>query len=276
MASTCKLQKVLANAGFGARREMERWIAAGRVLVNGRLAETGMRVGEADTITLDGRHLPALAARPRRRRVLCYHKPAGEACTRRDPEGRPTVFEHLPRLKGSRWIAIGRLDFDSSGLLLLTNDGELAHRLMHPRNQIEREYAVRVLGVVTAEKLAQLKAGVALQDGVAHFEQVREAGGDGANRWYHVTLLEGRNREVRRLWESQGCQVSRLIRVRFGPVLLRRGIRTGHGEELSRERVAELAQAVGLVGESGVKANTQSRSGARGRRRGKPPRRGRH
>ncbi len=162
MTSTWKLQKVLANAGFGARREMERWIAAGRVLVNGQRAEIGVRVGEKDTITVDGRRIPAVAVHIRRRRVLCYHKPAGEACTRHDPEGRPTVFEHLPPLKESRWIAIGRLDFDSSGLLLFTNDGELAHRLMHPRSRIEREYAVRVRGAVTAETLTRLKTGIPL------------------------------------------------------------------------------------------------------------------
>ena len=277
MTSTWKLQKVLANAGFGARREMERWIAAGRVLVNGQRAEIGVRVGEKDTITVDGRRIPAVAVHIRRRRVLCYHKPAGEACTRHDPEGRPTVFEHLPPLKESRWIAIGRLDFDSSGLLLFTNDGELAHRLMHPRSRIEREYAVRVRGAVTAETLTRLKTGIPLEDGMAHFEDVREAGGEGSNRWYHVTLREGRNREVRRLWESQGCHVSRLIRVRFGFVELRRWLRAGQWEELPPGRVAGLARGVDLAADPDPKSAIGSRGGA-GRKpgRGKLPRRGAH
>jgi 23S rRNA pseudouridine2605 synthase len=277
MPNTWKLQKVLANAGFGARREMERWIAIGRVLVNGRIAEIGMRVGETDTITVDGRRIPVVAIGVRRRRVLCYHKPAGEACTRHDPEGRPTVFEHLPSLKQGRWIGIGRLDLDSSGLLLFTNDGELSHRLMHPSSRIEREYAVRVLGAVTPEKLAQLKAGVPLEDGMAHFEEVREAGGEGANRWYHVTLREGRNREVRRLWEAQGYSVSRLIRVRFDSVVLRRGLRAGRWEELPAERVAELAGMVGLPSDLEPKPVTRGRRGtARKPGCGKPQRRGHH
>lgn len=256
---------------------MERWIAAGRVLVNGHIAEIGMRVGERDTVSVDGRRIPVVAVHIRRRRVLCYHKPAGEACTRHDPQGRPTVFEHLPPLKESRWIGIGRLDFDSSGLLLFTNDGELAHRLMHPRSRIDREYAVRVRGAVTPETLTRLKAGVALEDGMAHFEEVREAGGEGSNRWYHVTLREGRNREVRRLWESQDCHVSRLIRVRFGFVELRRGLRAGQWEELPPGRVAGLARAVDLAPDPEPKPVSGVRGGA-GRRLGRGPtrRRGAH
>lgn len=277
MPSSWKLHKVLANAGFGARREMERWIETGRVLVNGEPAEIGRRVGATDIITVNGRRIPVVAVGTRRRRVLCYHKPAGEACTRHDPEGRPTVFEHLPPIKASRWIGVGRLDLDSSGLLLFTNDGELAHRLMHPRSRIEREYAVRVLGVVTAEKLAQLTAGVPLQDGMARFEAVREAGGEGANRWYHVMLREGRNREVRRLWEALGCQVSRLIRVRFHCVVLPRGLRAGRWEELSPGRVAELARAVDLPSEPESKpVSSQRRKPGRRPGRGKPRRQGRH
>ena len=276
-ASTWKLQKVLANAGLGARREIERWIEEGRVRVNGHIAAIGMRIDEQDTITVDGRRVQGTAVRIRRRRVLCYHKPAGEACTRHDPEGRPTVFEHLPPLRDSRWIAIGRLDVDSSGLLLFTNDGELAHRLMHPRNRIEREYAVRVLGTVTPEKLAQLKADVPLEDGMAHFDDVREAGGEGANRWYHVTLREGRNREVRRLWESQGCHVSRLIRVRFGSVELRRGLRAGQWEELPTGSVAGLARSVDLASGAAPRSVIGPRGGP-GQRpgRAKPQRRRAH
>lgn len=256
---------------------MERWIEAGRVRVNGEIAELGARVGETDTITVDGRRIPAAVACSRRRRVLCYHKPAGEACTRHDPEGRATAFEHLPTLRASRWIVIGRLDLDTSGLLLFTNDGELAHRLMHPRRQIEREYAVRVLGAVTPETLTQLKAGVTLEDGVARFEDVREAGGEGVNRWYRVILREGRNREVRRLWASQGCQVSRLIRVRFGSVTLRRGLRIGQWEELPAGLVAGLARTVGLASDAERRPVASPRGAAR-RRSGprKAPRRGRH
>jgi 23S rRNA pseudouridine2605 synthase len=277
MASTWKLQKVLANVGLGARRELERWIEAGRVRVNGQIAEIGMRVGETDAITVDGRRIRAVALRIRRRRVLCYHKPAAEACTRHDPARRPTVFERLPPLKEGRWIVVGRLDIDSSGLLLFTNEGELAHRLMHPRSQIERGYAVRVRGAVTPKKLTQLKGGVSLEDGEAHFEDVREIGGEGTNRWYHVTLREGRKREVRRLWESQGCHVSRLIRVRFGPVALRRGLRPGQWEELAPGPVAGLARAVGLVPDPERNLANAARAG-RGRSLGrrKPPRRRAH
>lgn len=277
MPSTWKLQKVLANVGLGARREMERWIEAGRVRVNGKIAAIGIRVGEMDTITVDGRRIAAVAASIRRRRVLCYHKPAGEACARQDPDGRPTAFDHLPPLVAGRWIVVGRLDLDSSGLLLFTNDGELAHRLMHPSGQIEREYAVRVLGAVTPETLTQLKTGVALEDGLAQFEAVREAGGEGVNRWYHVTLREGRNREVRRLWASQGCQVSRLMRVRFGSVALRRGLRAGQWEELPPGLVAGLAREVGLDFEPKPGSVIEARGAAR-RKPGhrKPTRRGAH
>lgn len=265
-----KLQKVLADAGLGARREMERWIEAGRVTVNGKRAELGIRVRATDAILIDGQRL--ITARPlaRQRRVLCYHKPEGEVCTRRDPQGRPTVFEHLPALKRGRWIAIGRLDVSSSGLLLFSNEGALAHRLMHPSSGVEREYAVRVLGQVTDQVLARLKAGVMLPDGLARFEAIREVGGTGANRWYHVTLREGRNRQVRRVWASQGLPVTRLIRIRFGPVKLRRGLRSGHWKELSTAAVAALVDGIGMPSAPEASPETAKAVAVRHRR---PPRR---
>ncbi len=241
-----KLQKVLARAGLGSRRTMEQWIKAGRVRVNGEIAQLGRRVVPEDTIRVDGRLLPPERLAPRRIRVLAYHKPVGEICTRHDPEGRPTLFEHLPRLRNGRWITVGRLDLNTSGLLLLTNDGELANRLMHPSCGIEREYAVRIRGEVDKEVLERLRSGVALEDGPARFEQLRDAGGSGTNHWYHVVLREGRNREVRRLWESQGVTVSRLIRVRYGPITLRRGLPLGRWEELEAGQVNQLLEQAGL------------------------------
>ncbi len=241
-----KLQKVLARAGLGSRRTMEQWIQAGRVRVNGEVARLGRRVTPEDTIRVDGRLLTAEQTAPRRIRVLAYHKPVGEICTRHDPQGRPTLFEHLPRLRNGRWITIGRLDLNTSGLLLLTNDGELANRLMHPSTGMEREYAVRVLGEVDKETLERLRSGVELEDGPARFERLRDAGGSGANHWYHVVLREGRNREVRRLWESQGVTVSRLIRIRYGSVTLRRGLPQGRWEELDEGQVNQLLQQAGL------------------------------
>ncbi|OQW92974.1 MAG: hypothetical protein BWK79_13610, partial [Beggiatoa sp. IS2] len=224
---TEKLQKVLARAGLGSRREIETWIQMGRVQINRQLAVLGQRVSYQDDIAVDGRRLN-LKSEPSRQ-IVCYHKPAGEVCTRNDPEGRTTIFERLPTLRQGRWITIGRLDLNTCGLLLLTTDGELAHRLMHPSYQIEREYAVRILGEVSHEMIARLRTGVTLDGHQLSFKQIREAGGgqDSVNRWYHVILTEGHNHEVRRLWESQGVTVSRLIRVRFGPVLLPRNLRVG-------------------------------------------------
>lgn len=241
-----KLQKVLARAGFGSRRELEEWIAAGRVSVNGKLATLGDRVTEADLIRVDGRIVRGTRLQPPRARVLIYHKPAGEVATRSDPEGRPTIFDHLPRLTNGRWIAVGRLDLNTSGLLLLTSDGELANRLMHPSSEVEREYAVRVLGEVAPEVLERLRNGVPLDDGEARFDAIEDAGGEGANHWYHVILREGRNREVRRLWESQGVTVSRLIRVRYGNVTLPRWLRPGRCEDLNEAGVDALMALVGL------------------------------
>ncbi|MFN2310220.1 MAG: pseudouridine synthase, partial [Gammaproteobacteria bacterium] len=191
-----RLQKVLARAGLGSRREIEGWIQAGRIQVDGVTAELGVQVSAGTAITVDGK--PITLAAPEATRVIAYHKPIGEITTRSDPEGRPTVFDQLPRLQQGRWIAVGRLDISTSGLLLLTNDGELANRLMHPSRELEREYAVRVFGEIDGLILERLLEGVELDDGPAHFRSVRDAGGGGANRWYHVVLGEGRNREVRR------------------------------------------------------------------------------
>ncbi len=241
-----KLQKVLAALGLGSRRELEGWIADGRVSVNGKVATLGDRVEDSDTLRVDGRIVGEKREEKPRTRVLRYHKPVGEVCTRDDPEGRSTVFEHLPRLRVGRWIQIGRLDLNTSGLLLFTNDGELANRLMHPSYTIEREYAVRILGEVEPEILERLRRGVELEDGPAHFDHLLDAGGEGANHWYHVVLKEGRNREVRRMWESQGLTVSRLQRVRFGAIDLPRRLRPGRWEELEQRELAALMQSVDL------------------------------
>lgn len=242
---TEKLQKVLARAGLGSRRQIERWIEEGRLTVDGAPAHLGQRVGPESRIALDGRPVPLERLAPRHR-ILIYHKPEGEVCTRRDPEGRPTVFEHLPSLRAGRWITVGRLDVNSSGLLLVTDDGELANRLMHPSSGIEREYAVRVFGEVEESAVRRLTEGVMLEDGPARFESVRFAGGSGANRWYHVVLKEGRKREVRRLWEAVGAQVSRLIRVRYGPVTLPRRLRPGKWQALDKEDARALYELAGL------------------------------
>jgi 23S rRNA pseudouridine2605 synthase len=244
-----KLQKVLARAGLGSRRELEHWITDGRITVNGVVAKLGDRVLPGQDIRVDGQSLSAGARHGTRRRVIIYSKPEGQVCTTADPEGRPTVFDHLPVLRNARWIVIGRLDFNTQGLLLFTTDGELANKLMHPSSQIEREYAVRVLGDVNADMLVRLRAGVQLDDGPAHFDEIRDAGGEGANHWYHVTLKEGRNREVRRLWEAVGVKVSRLIRVRFGPVTLPRMLRPGRWQELDKDVMSALIESVGLAPE---------------------------
>lgn len=239
-----KLQKVLARAGIGSRREMERWIEQGRVSVEDKRAKLGDRVEPHAIIRVDGRVIPIPKTLPERR-VLAYHKRVGEVCARSDPQRRPTVFDHLPKLHRGRWVAVGRLDMNTTGLLLLSTDGELANRLMHPSQEIEREYAVRVLGSVDDEKLRQLKTRVALEDGPAHFDSIRDAGGEGRNHWYHVTLKEGRRREVHRLWEAVGARVSRLIRIRYGPVRLPRSLWAGHWEELDRAAVVALLAAAG-------------------------------
>jgi 23S rRNA pseudouridine2605 synthase len=246
LGDTEKLQKVIARAGIASRREAERWIAAGRLKINGRVASVGDRVGERDRVELDSKRLRLETAETFKPRVLAYHKPQGEICSRSDPDGRRTVFDHLPHIKGQRWIAIGRLDFNTSGLLLFTNDGELANKLMHPSSQIDREYLVRVMGDVDNDMLKRLRDGVMLEDGIAKFTDIVEAERgeeDSINKWFYVCLMEGRNREVRRLWESQEVTVSRLKRVRFGPVFLPAKIRRGEFQELEERDIRNLLEA---------------------------------
>ncbi|MGF1643059.1 MAG: 23S rRNA pseudouridine(2605) synthase RluB [Thiotrichales bacterium] len=241
-----RIQKLLAQAGHGSRREIEQWLAQGRLTVNGAVAHVGDKSLPGATFALDGKPLvtQASASPPR---TIAYHKPEGEVVSRHDPEGRPTAFALLPRLRGARWIAVGRLDLNTSGLLLFTTDGELASRLMHPSNEVEREYATRVLGAVSAEALKALAEGIELEDGPARFDGIVDIGGSGANHWYHVILKEGRKREVRRLWESQGVRVSRLIRVRYGPIELGRQLRPGRWRELEIDEIKLLYASAGLV-----------------------------
>lgn len=248
---TEKLQKVLANQGLGSRREIEKWISDGRVSVDGTVATLGERVGTSAQIRVDGRLINRSQSETVCR-VLMYNKPEGEICTRKDEDNRPTVFERLPKIKNGRWIAVGRLDINTSGLLLFTNDGELANRLMHPSHEVEREYAVRVFGEVTPQKLRNLKKGVKLDDGEAKFTKIRQRKQeeDSINQWYDVTLNEGRNREVRRLWESQEVRVSRLIRVRYGDIDLKKRLPQGGWIELSLEEVNELRETVQLPQET--------------------------
>ena len=256
-----KLQKVLARAGVGSRRHMEVAISEGRVSVNGRLAELGDRVEVGDQVRVDGRLVTLLTEEEQRRRVLVYYKPEGEICTRSDPEGRPTVFDHLPPVHQERWILVGRLDVNSSGLLLFTTDGELAHRLMHPSSEIEREYLVRLRGRPRPETLQLLLRGVTLDDGPASFDRIVEQslpesgpGPYGAARHaaYRVVLHEGRNREVRRLWEAVGHEVSRLLRIRYGPVELPRDLRPGGWRFLEEPLIGALTAAGAKIASRGA------------------------
>jgi len=233
----------LADAGLGSRREVETWIAEGRINVNGEAAHLGQRIVATDKVKVGGR-LVNLHFAERVPRVLLYHKPEGEIVSRDDPQGRPSVFNALPRLRGGRWIAIGRLDFNSCGLLLFTTEGALANRLMHPRYGIDREYAVRVLGELNEAALGQLTDGIELEDGPAKFIRLRPAGGEGANHWYNVTLDEGRNREVRRMFEAVGVTVSRLMRVRYGPIVLPPNLKRGQSRELTPEEVKMLLKSL--------------------------------
>ncbi|NIN33799.1 MAG: pseudouridine synthase [Gammaproteobacteria bacterium] len=238
-----RIQKVLAQAGVGSRREVESWIRDGRITVNGRKAGLGERISVGDKVRVDGELLHLTQSRSQKTRILAYHKPVGEVCTRKDEKGRETVFASLPPLRQGRWISIGRLDINTSGLLLFSNDGELANRLMHPAGEFIREYAVRVLGEVGKPVLKKLQDGINLEDGRARFDSIHHGGGQGANHWYHVTLHQGRNRVVRRLWESQGVTVSRLIRIRFGPYLLPRDLKPGRYRELDQIEVNRILDA---------------------------------
>ncbi|MBK5416596.1 23S rRNA pseudouridine(2605) synthase RluB [Pseudomonas sp. TH31] len=255
-----KLQKVLARIGVGSRRDVEAWISHGRIKVNGKDATLGQRVDMHDAITIDGKVIKREEAAESVRRVIMYNKPDGEICTRLDPEGRPTVFDKMPRPKEGRWINIGRLDINTTGLLMFTTDGELANRLMHPSYEMDREYAVRVRGEVDDEMIERLKAGVVLEDGPAKFTDIKQApGGEGFNHWYHCVVMEGRNREVRRLWESQGLVVSRLKRVRFGPVFLNSDLPMGRWREMSQFEVDILSAEVGLTPVAMPQMNAKSK-----------------
>lgn len=241
---TERLQKLLAGAGHGSRRGIEEWIRAGRVTINDRVAALGDRATSADRICLDGKPLDLGGGRESVE-VLLYNKPVGEVTTRNDPEGRPTVFDHLPPPGSGRWIVVGRLDVNTSGLLLFTNDGELAHRLMHPSSEIERVYRVRLRGSPSADVLERLRNGVELEDGRANFDAIEAEGTEGSHTWFRVSLHEGRNREVRRLFEHEGFEVSKLSRQRYGNVELPTDLRDGACKQLSPAVVAELAQLAG-------------------------------
>ncbi|HIC47232.1 MAG TPA: pseudouridine synthase [Methylophaga aminisulfidivorans] len=242
-----RIQKVLARAGYGSRRQVETWIKEGRVTRNGELASLGDQISEGDRLKLDNKPLsPKRLWQEPAKQVILYNKPVGEVCTRKDPEGRRTIFQSLPIPEQGRWVSVGRLDLNTSGLIILTTDGELANRLMHPSHEMDREYAVRVLGEVTSEMMQTLRDGVMLEDGEAKFADIQESGGEGANKWYHVVIQEGRNREVRRLWESQGVQVSRLMRVRYGPIIIPNNLRMGHWTKLEGSDLDYLYEQAGM------------------------------
>ncbi len=272
-AQSEKLHKVLADAGIGSRRDMEELIVAGRVSVNGQPAHVGQRVMPNDQVRINGKPLQRRQANGRPPRVLLYHKPAGEIVTQDDPGERPTVFERLPKVSGGRWVAVGRLDLNTEGLILFTTSGELANRLMHPRYEVEREYAVRILGELTDEQRQQLLDGVQLEDGPAKFSKVEDAGGQGANHWYRVALSEGRNREVRRIFESIGLTVSRLIRIRFGAVQLPRSVARGRYYELAPEWVQAWVHDLGMsIDEVRSRSGGPAQGGKGGRGKGGPGR----
>lgn len=245
-----RIQKVLARAGYGSRRQVEAWIKEGRVSCNGDTASLGDQISEGDRLRLDNKPLSPKRLWQQPQQVILYNKPMGEVCTRRDPEGRRTIFQSLPKPEQGRWVSVGRLDLNTSGLIILTTDGELANRLMHPANEMDREYAVRILGDVSKEMMQTLRDGVMLEDGEARFNDIQEAGGEGANKWFHVVIQEGRNREVRRLWESQGVQVSRLMRVRYGPIIMPQNLRIGHWTKLEGGDLDYLYEQAGMKPES--------------------------
>lgn len=267
-----RLQKLLAAAGLGSRREIEGWIASGRVTVNGAPAQLGQRVASLDGVAVDGKPLRRTALAGGIPRVIVYNKPEGEICSRKDPEGRPSVFEQFPRLRDGRWVLVGRLDLNTAGLLLATDHGELANRLMHPGFGIEREYLVRVNGDVDEGSLARLRRGVQLDDGMAAFDDVTERGGSGRNRWFSVVLREGRNREVRRLWEAEGHTVSRLKRVRFGPVSLGPRDVRGKWRDLDEAGVRQLLSLVDLQLKAPAAAPAEGSASTRRQRRVPPAR----
>ena len=240
-----RVQKALARMGYGSRREIERLIGEEQIRINGQLAKIGDHVKEGDKVNI-GKRRAVITSDVKRIRVLLYNKPEGEICTQKDDEGRRTVFESIGRLHEGRWISVGRLDINSSGLLLFTNYGDLANHLMHPSSEIEREYAVRVNGEVTNEIINNLLKGVELEDGLFKFDQILDSGGQGANHWYHVILKEGKNREVRRLWQSQDMRVSRLTRVRYGSLVLPRDLKVGNKRELSLEEIKILFEDINL------------------------------
>jgi len=267
-----RLQKVLATAGMGSRREIEQWIREGRIRINDRLAQLGDRITEKDVVKVDGRPLSWKRLGQRTREIIIYNKPEGELVARHDPQGRATVFERLPRPKHGRWITVGRLDVNTSGLLILTTDGELAHRLMHPSQQVEREYAVRVFGEIREEHLEQLVNGLELEDGPARFEEITASGGEGINRWFHVVIMEGRKREVRRLWEAVGLTVSRLKRVRYGPIVLDSKVKAGHWRELTPDERQALLTMVGMQDEIPAVKTPAARTPARRAKQSARPR----
>lgn len=254
-----KLHKVLADAGLGSRRDMEELIIAGRVSVNGEPAHIGQRILPTDQVRINGKLLQRKIAKSLPR-VLTYHKPAGEIVSRDDPEKRPSVFDHLPSLKNGKWLAVGRLDFNTEGLLLFTNSGDLANRLMHPRYNIEREYAVRTLGELEESMRQKLLAGIELEDGIGQFSKIVDGGGDGANKWYRVTIGEGRNREVRRMFEAVGLTVSRLIRTRYGALVLPQSLKRGRWDELEENTVRNLLRISGLESKNDKKTQKESRA----------------
>jgi 23S rRNA pseudouridine2605 synthase len=262
-----RLHKVLASCGFGSRRAMEEMILAGRITVNREPADVGQKVGPGDEVRINGELVKVRFAEPRAR-ILMYHKPAGEIVTRDDPEGRPTVFEKLPNIGNGKWIAIGRLDFNTEGLLLFTNSGELANKMMHPRYEVEREYAVRVMGLLSPEQQQALLTGIELDDGPGKVEKLEDGGGEGSNHWYHLVLNEGRNREVRRLFEALGLTVSRLIRTRYGTVAMPSRVKRGQTLELTADEVGAVLTAAGMrsTGPAPQKQGQGGRSQAQARR----------
>jgi len=265
-----RLQKLMAAAGLGSRRALEERIRSGDVRVNGEPAQLGATAGVGDVVSFE-QHRWTVIAQPLQHRTLIYNKPEGEVTTRSDPDGRPTVFDRLPKLRNARWVAVGRLDINTTGLLLLTTDGELANAMMHPSGKVDREYACRVRGEATPGQIEALLAGVELDDGPAAFSDIQPAGGSGENHWYHVTLMEGRNREVRRLWASQGLVVSRLKRVRYGAAFLPKRLHMGKWSEIDARDHAVLREDVGLP----AAAAGLSLKGLRGKTGGPPAKKSR-